>query len=99
MPPIPPNRLYRLLKPGGRIVITDYCKAPGEPSAEFAAYIASRRYDVREVEEYGEMLRAAGFVDVAAMDKTDKVGGFVRREVGAAGFLCVRWCGGGWLLG
>ncbi len=59
-----------MLKPGGRLLITDYCRAPGTPSDAFAEYIAQRGYDLHSVDGYGRMLADAGFVDVKAEDRT-----------------------------
>lgn len=56
LPPAParpharPRRLFSFLRPGGRLLLTDYCKAPGEPSEGFAAYIAQRGYDLHTLE-------------------------------------------------
>ncbi|KAK6925370.1 hypothetical protein RJ641_009696, partial [Dillenia turbinata] len=60
------------LKPGGKVLISDYCKSAGTPSAEFAAYIKQRGYDLHDVNAYGQMLRDAGFEDVIAEDRTDQ---------------------------
>ena len=64
------SRLYQLLAPGGRLVITDYArgKTPGSP--EFEAYIQKTGYHVIEPREYGRLLEAAGFVDVVVDDAT-----------------------------
>jgi phosphoethanolamine N-methyltransferase len=51
------KRFYKWLKPGGRLFITDYCKALSTPSAEFAAYIEQRGYDLHSVEHYGQVIR------------------------------------------
>jgi len=64
------KRFYKWLKPGGRLFITDYCKALSTPSAEFAAYIEQRGYDLHSVEHYGQMLEHAGFEYVQAEDRT-----------------------------
>ena len=62
-----------MLKPGGRLLISDYCKAPGQPSEDFAGYIKQRGYDLHSVEEYGRMLQGAGFAGVKAEDRTWQV--------------------------
>ena len=66
------SRLFRLLAPGGRVVITDYArgKTPGSP--EFEAYIQKTGYSVIEPSEYGRLLEAAGFVDVVVDDATER---------------------------
>ena len=49
-----------MLRPGGRLLITDYCRgAGGEPSEGFAAYIAQRGYDLHTL-EVGAGCRGAG---------------------------------------
>lgn len=64
---------YKWLKPGGKVLITDYCRKSGSPSEEFAKYIKQRGYDLHDVETYGQMLRDAGFEDVIAEDRTEQV--------------------------
>jgi phosphoethanolamine N-methyltransferase len=63
-------RLFELLADGGRIVITDYARGRTPGSAAFEDYIAKTGYHVVEPEQYGRLLRAAGFVDVIVDDST-----------------------------
>ena len=65
-----------MLKPGGQLLISDYCRAAAAPSPGFAAYISQRGYDLHPVADYGAMLQAAGFVDVQAEDRTWQVSSF-----------------------
>eukprot|EP00210_Caulerpa_lentillifera_P006192 g5916.t1 len=67
------KKMFNWLKPGGQILITDYCKAGTIPSDAFAAYIKSRGYDLHPVESYGKMFSDAGFIQVTAEDATDSV--------------------------
>jgi phosphoethanolamine N-methyltransferase len=73
-------RLYSLMAPGGRLVITDYArgKTPGSP--EFERYIEKTGYSVIEPQRYGQRLREAGFVDVVADDATAKFVEILRSE-------------------
>ncbi|KAH7682532.1 phosphoethanolamine N-methyltransferase protein [Dioscorea alata] len=67
------KEFFRWLKPGGKVLISDYCKNPGTPSEEFKEYIKQRGYDLHDVETYGKMLEDAGFHEVVAEDRTDQV--------------------------
>ncbi|KAH9801665.1 phosphoethanolamine N-methyltransferase 1 [Citrus sinensis] len=64
---------FKWLKPGGTVLISDYCKSFGTPSVEFSEYIKQRGYDLHDVKSYGQMLKDAGFVDIIAEDRTEQV--------------------------
>lgn len=66
-------RFMKMLKPGGKLLISDYCRAPQAPSEGFAAYIKQRGYDLHPVADYAAMLQAAGFVEVVGEDRTWQV--------------------------
>jgi phosphoethanolamine N-methyltransferase len=74
------SRLNSLMAPGGRLVITDYArgKTPGSP--EFERYIEKTGYSVIEPHQYGELLEAAGFVNVVVDDATAKFIEILRSE-------------------
>ncbi|KAL3335456.1 hypothetical protein AABB24_031598, partial [Solanum stoloniferum] len=72
---------YKWLKPGGRVLISDYCKKAGPASEDFAAYIKQRGYDLHDVEAYGQMLRDAGFNEVIAEDRTEQFMKVLQKEL------------------
>jgi phosphoethanolamine N-methyltransferase len=74
------SRLFQLLAPQGRLVITDYArgKTPGSP--EFERYIETTGYSVVEPNQYGKLLQAAGFVDVVVDDATARFVEILKRE-------------------
>ncbi|KAE8709660.1 Phosphoethanolamine N-methyltransferase 1 [Hibiscus syriacus] len=72
---------FKWLKPGGKVLISDYCKTAGASSPEFAAYIMQRGYDLHDVKAYGQMLKDAGFVEVVAEDRTDQFIQVLQREL------------------
>ncbi|XP_068647147.1 phosphoethanolamine N-methyltransferase 1-like [Aristolochia californica] len=72
---------FKWLKPGGKVLISDYCRSAGTPSAEFAAYIKQRGYDLHDVEAYGQMLKDAGFNEVIAEDRTNQFMEVLQREL------------------
>ncbi|XP_018024050.1 phosphomethylethanolamine N-methyltransferase [Hyalella azteca] len=62
--------LFKFLKPGGTILITDYCRGDQAHSQQFLDYVKQRGYDLRTVKEYGKILQDAGFTGVDAQDAT-----------------------------
>lgn len=46
---------FKWLKPGGKVLISDYCRSPKTPSAEFSEYIKQRGYDLHDVQAYGQV--------------------------------------------
>jgi len=77
-------RLLTLLKPGGRLLVTDYCAGAGAPSEGMAEYVAARAYDLHTVAAYGEMVAAAGFASVRAEDRSAELEAALERELAAA---------------
>ncbi|CAK9219100.1 unnamed protein product [Sphagnum jensenii] len=77
------KKFYEWLKPGGRLLISDYCRSPSTPSPEFAAYIDQRGYDLHSVEHYGQMLEDAGFENVQAEDQTTQFIEVLNKELTA----------------
>jgi len=62
---------YKTLKPGGKLVITDYCHGDKpKHSQHFVDYVKSRGYHLHTVPEYGRIIESAGFVDVVATNYT-----------------------------
>ncbi|XP_072106964.1 uncharacterized protein [Mobula birostris] len=58
------------LKPGGKLLITDYCCGELPWSASFEEYVRQRGYILYTVPRYGKLLEEAGFVRVLAQDRT-----------------------------
>lgn len=72
---------YKWLKPGGKVLISDYCRKSGKSSEDFAEYIKQRGYDLHDVETYGKMLTDAGFGKVTAEDRTEQFKEVLTREL------------------
>ncbi|CAK7349592.1 unnamed protein product [Dovyalis caffra] len=72
---------FKWLKPGGKVLISDYCRSAGTPSPEFLEYIKQRGYDLHDVKAYGQMLGDAGFDEVIAEDRTDQFNQVLQREL------------------
>uniref|UniRef100_M4CI05 phosphoethanolamine N-methyltransferase n=1 Tax=Brassica campestris TaxID=3711 RepID=M4CI05_BRACM len=66
------------MKPGGKVLITDYCRSPKTPSLDFANYIKQRGYDLHDVQAYD-----AGFYEVIAEYRPDQFMKVLKRELDA----------------
>lgn len=68
------NNIYNWLKPGGKVVITDYCCGQKEEDWEddFKEYIKNRRYTLVSVEAYKNLLADAKLKVETAKDNTDR---------------------------
>ncbi len=73
--------MMRCLRPSGHLLFTDYLCRTGEQSAEFAAYIHSRGYDLHSLAHYHQLLVAAGFVVTLAEDRTAEFVAILEREL------------------
>ena len=74
-------KLMQCLRPGGRLLFSDYLRGAGMPSAEFAAYVRARGYHLLDVDTYRAVLERAGFVVERAEDRTDEFIAILEREL------------------
>jgi len=77
-------KFYKTLKPGGRVVFTDYCYGDAKEedySEEFRKYIAQRDYDLITVSRHKDLLEKAGFINVIAEAKNDWFAESLHREL------------------
>jgi phosphoethanolamine N-methyltransferase len=87
------TRLHSLMAPGGKLVLTDYARGTGEGSPAFQAYVQSTGYHLVDPATYGRLLEAAGFVDVAVDDATEKFIGIMKHEAERLGADRARFLG------
>jgi phosphoethanolamine N-methyltransferase len=73
--------LKNWLKPGGKLLITDYCCGPKPWSDEFIVYVEQRGYDLLTTDEYKNALVDAGFVNVTSEDKTEMFADYLNKEL------------------
>ena len=67
-------RLHALLRPGGTLLFTDYCRdgrADAELSPAFRAYVQEKGYTLLEPSGYLALAQAAGFTAVQAEDSSE----------------------------
>lgn len=58
------------LKPGGKLLISDYCCGEVPHSEAFQKYVAQRGYALCTPQQYGKLIEKAGFINVKAEDRT-----------------------------
>ena len=73
--------LASALRPGGRLLFTDYCCGPKPWHGEFASYVESRGYRLLTLEAYESLLIGAGFARVEAEDWTPRFVDVLGREL------------------
>uniref|UniRef100_M4C047 phosphoethanolamine N-methyltransferase n=1 Tax=Hyaloperonospora arabidopsidis (strain Emoy2) TaxID=559515 RepID=M4C047_HYAAE len=74
-------KFFRWLKPGGRVLISDYCQGEQEPTDRFKAYVADRGYHLLSPSQYGKVLESVGFKSVLAEDRTDQFVTVLKEEL------------------
>ncbi|XP_040184807.1 phosphomethylethanolamine N-methyltransferase-like isoform X2 [Rana temporaria] len=75
------KRFYSWLKPGGKLLITDYCCGEQPWSPVFQEYVKQRGYVLYTPEEYGQFLEKVGFVNVQAQDRTEQFVQVLNKEL------------------
>ena len=73
--------IKRCLRSAGYLIFTDYLCRAGPRSAAFEAYIHSRQYDLRSLDEYRLLLEQAGFEVLLAQDRTTEFIDILEREL------------------
>lgn len=69
------------LRPGGKLLISDYCCGELPHSDVFKAYVAQRGYTLYTPAKYGQLLEGAGFVSVKAEDRTWQFKAMLQKEL------------------
>lgn len=55
------QKFFSTLKPGGILLISDYCKGDQNNSQTFKDYVKQRGYHLLTVKDYGKAIEKAGF--------------------------------------
>ncbi|XP_048883463.1 phosphoethanolamine methyltransferase isoform X2 [Brienomyrus brachyistius] len=75
------RKFYLWLKPGGKILVTDYCCGEKPWSPEFQEYVRQRGYCLLTPEKYGQMIEQAGFIRACVEDRTSQFIQVIKREL------------------
>ncbi len=75
------RRLVSLMRPGAKLVFTDYGRGGEQGEREFEDYARGSAYSLHSAAQYGDFMKGAGFVDVTVRDETGRFVGYIRREM------------------
>nr|XP_057918791.1 phosphoethanolamine methyltransferase isoform X3 [Doryrhamphus excisus] len=75
------KRFHAWLKPGGQLLITDYCCGDRPWTPQFEAYVKQRGYILHTPSQYGQFIQDAGFCSVQAQDRTAQFIQVIREEL------------------
>ncbi|KAM7417573.1 hypothetical protein PAMA_017285 [Pampus argenteus] len=64
------KRFHSWLKPGGQLLISDYCCGEKPWTPQFEDYVKQRGYVLYTPSQYGKFIEEAGFCNVQAEDRT-----------------------------
>jgi len=79
--------LKSLLRPGGKLLFTDYCCGEKPWEREFSAYVESRDYDLHTLFEYAALVSEAGFKQVVYNDLSSRFAEILRADLIRIGSL------------
>ncbi|GLE02629.1 hypothetical protein PINS_up011470 [Pythium insidiosum] len=75
-------QFFSWLKPGGKLLISDYCCGDEQPPSEhFNAYVKRRGYVLLSPRQYGDVLTGVGFQQVRAEDRTPQFVAVLKEEL------------------
>ncbi|ETN82894.1 methyltransferase domain protein [Necator americanus] len=66
------SRIYRALKPGGKVLITMYGVGYGELSENFKRYVKQRQYYLKNTKQIREIAEKVGFTDIVVENMTGR---------------------------
>lgn len=75
------RNFYKWLKPGGRVVFTDYLRGDGQLSQEFIDYVKQRDYTLYTRQEYQDLLENSGFQRVNVQEIKNEFVASLQREL------------------
>uniref|UniRef100_A0A672IYR3 phosphoethanolamine N-methyltransferase n=1 Tax=Salarias fasciatus TaxID=181472 RepID=A0A672IYR3_SALFA len=75
------KRFHSWLKPGGQLLISDYCCGEKPWTPAFEAYVKQRGYVLYTPTQYGKFIEEAGFCNVRAEDRTAQFISVIKAEL------------------
>lgn len=74
------QNVHAALKPGGQLIVTDFCRGEPPASGAFEEHVSQCQYHLQEIDGYQASLEAAGFEPVVVEDITAALIALLRLE-------------------
>lgn len=75
------QKFNTLLKPKGRLLITDYCRGKETNSEDYNDYVNQRGYTVVTTSSYCDLIDKAGFVEISCESRAEQYGKILEVEI------------------
>ena len=77
------KNMYKSLKPGGKLLITDYCRNDDKTveDKKFEEYVKNYNYDLITIAKYKSFLTEAGFSNVDGIDNSRMFSDILKEEL------------------
>lgn len=75
------KHFFSWVKPGGKVLISDYCCGEKPWTPQFEDYVKQRGYILYTPKKYGQLLEEAGFTNVRAEDRTEQFIQVIKSEL------------------
>ena len=77
------KKIYKSLKPGGKLLITDYCRSSDVTTKDsaFEKYVTNHNYDIISIAQYELFLKGAGFQNVGGVDISNRFADILKKEL------------------
>ncbi|PAV75099.1 hypothetical protein WR25_05456 [Diploscapter pachys] len=66
------KRIFHILKPGGKVLITMYGVGYGTLSEKFKTYVQQRQYYLKNLKEIEQLAKSAGFTNIVTENMTER---------------------------
>lgn len=75
------EKFRKALKPGGRVIVSNYFRGDRKNSEEFLKYVEERKYSLVTAVEFKQIFEDAGFVNVKLENRSEQFGKSLEDEI------------------
>ncbi|KAG1708533.1 Phosphoethanolamine N-methyltransferase [Nymphon striatum] len=75
------EKFLHTLRPGGRVIVSDYFRGHGQNSEEFEKYVQSRKYSLININSFKKLFEETGFIKVRMENRSKEYGEILTNEI------------------